>query len=66
MEVLTFWSQLLSCFAFFILPKCIRNHHTEFEIERTILNKQKRALRSGRTGVRTGDEKDLHMEKLCF
>ena len=32
-----FWSQLLSSYASYILPFCNRNHHTEFEIERTIL-----------------------------
>ncbi len=32
MNVRTFWSQLHSYYAFYIIPKCIRNHHTEFEI----------------------------------
>ncbi len=34
MDVWTFWS---SCYAFYIVPNCIRNHHTEFESDRTIL-----------------------------
>ena len=29
---------LKKCYAFYILPKCIRNLHTEFEMNRTILN----------------------------
>ncbi len=37
MDVWTFWSQLLSCYAFYIVPNCIRNQHTEFEIDKTIL-----------------------------
>ncbi len=37
MDVWTFWSQLLSCYAFYIVSNCIRNHHTELENERTIL-----------------------------
>ncbi len=36
MDVWTFWSQLKSCYAFYILPNCIRNRQTEFEIYRTI------------------------------
>ncbi len=33
----TFRSQLQRCYAFYVLPNCLRNHHTEFEINRTIL-----------------------------
>ena len=37
MDVYTFWSQLSSCYAFYIVPYCIRNHYTEFKIDRIIL-----------------------------
>ena len=40
MDIWTFWSQLLSCCAFYIVPNCIKNHHTKFEIGRTILKKK--------------------------
>ncbi len=36
MDVWTFWSKLLSYYAFYIVPNCIKNHHTDFEIARTI------------------------------
>ncbi len=36
-DVLTFWSGLKSCYALYIVPNCIRNHHTEFENDETIL-----------------------------
>ena len=32
----TFRSGLFSCFNFYIVPNYIRNHHTKFEIDRTI------------------------------
>ena len=32
-----FLSQLSNCYTFQIVHNCIRNHHTEFEISRTIL-----------------------------
>ncbi len=35
MDVWTFWSQLSSCYTLYIVPFCIRNHHTKFEIDRT-------------------------------
>ena len=35
MDVWTFWSELSSCYAFYIVPNCIRNHHAKFEIDRT-------------------------------
>ncbi len=34
LEILTFF---VICYAFYILTNCIRNHHTEFEINGTIL-----------------------------
>ena len=39
MDAWTFLSQLssLSYYAFYIVPDCIRNHHTEFEIGKTII-----------------------------
>ena len=37
MDVWTFCSQLSSYCDFYIVPNCIRNHHTKFEIDRTIL-----------------------------
>ena len=33
----SFWSELQSCNAFYIIPNCIRNQYTEFEIDRAIL-----------------------------
>ena len=36
-DVWTFCSQLSSCCSFYIGPNCIRNHHTKFEIDRTII-----------------------------
>ena len=32
-----FLSQLSSCYAFYIVPNCSMNHHTEFEIDKTII-----------------------------
>ena len=37
MDVWTFRSQLSSCYAVYSVPNCIRNHHTKFEIDTTIL-----------------------------
>ena len=37
LDVRTFWSGLQNCYAFYILPKCIRNPHTKFENHWTIL-----------------------------
>ncbi len=37
MDIWAFWSQLSSCCTFYIVPKYISNHHTKFEIDRTIL-----------------------------
>ena len=36
MDVCTFWSQLSSCYPFYILPNYIRYHHTDVEIDKTI------------------------------
>ena len=36
MDAWTFWSGL-EFLRLLLLPKCIRNHHTEFEFERIIL-----------------------------
>ena len=36
MNAWTFWSQLSRCYAFYIVPTCIRNYHNAFEIYRTI------------------------------
>ncbi len=45
MDVWTFWSQLSSSYAFYIVPSCIRNHHTKFEIERNRFSKAQRYAR---------------------
>ena len=37
MDVWIFWSQLSSCYAFYIVLNYIMNHHTEIEIDRTIM-----------------------------
>ncbi len=37
MVVWTFWSQLSSCYPFYIVLNCIRFHHTEYVIDRTSL-----------------------------
>ena len=37
MEVWICWAQLSRWYAFYIVPDCIRNLHTKFEINRTIL-----------------------------
>ncbi len=57
MDIRTFWSQLSSCYAFYIVHNYIKNHHTEFEIERTILT----YLNYGHT-----DGLTLIIEKLRF
>ena len=36
MKVRTFWSELWSCYALYILPNYIRNHHILFETDSTI------------------------------
>ena len=36
-DVQSFWVELHSCCTFYFQPNCIRNHHTEFENDRTIL-----------------------------
>ena len=36
MDVRTFWSQLSRCYAFYIVPNCIRNPHTNFDIPKLI------------------------------
>ncbi len=36
MDVWTF-SQLSSCCAFYIVLNCIKNHHTKFKIDKTII-----------------------------
>ncbi len=38
MNVRTLWSELQSCYAIYILPNCIRNHHIKFEIYRTVIS----------------------------
>ncbi len=35
-NVWTFLSQLLSYYAFYFVPNCIRNDHTNLEIDRTL------------------------------
>ncbi len=40
MDVWSFGSEIKSCFAFYILLYCNRNHHTAFEIDRTIQQAQ--------------------------
>ncbi len=38
MNVWTFWSELQSCYAFYILPNFIKKYHAEFEIAKMILS----------------------------
>ena len=37
-DVWTFWSEISSCYAFYIVPICIRNPLTNFEIDITFYN----------------------------
>ncbi len=58
MDAWTFCSHLWSCYGLYIVPNCIRNHHFEFEIDRTLLinllsKLMKRPNCHGRTDRRT-------------
>ncbi len=46
---MTFWSELYYCYAFYIVPNCVRNHHTEVKIDKKLqqdLIKESKKLKS--------------------
>ncbi len=55
MNLWSFWSQLLSCYALYIVPKCNFNYHTEFETNGIILTylklKNQKAKKSYAKGI---------------